>query len=154
MSENKRSNESPRTATTSVIDTHRDNTLRIIDEVAKAQPQYAQAISNLQTDFIQTTRKFVETAFESEKQLAQHLNLPQNPQISELVARQSNEFASNVIRVIGTYNQLAINALNAARENSKIFNNTVDTVTEFNTNIAKAWTSYWTSQQQQFTRAF
>jgi hypothetical protein len=40
------------TRTNEVIDTVRDNTLRIADEVAKIQPQFAQSISNLQLDYI------------------------------------------------------------------------------------------------------
>ncbi len=158
MSETKRRDEIPTstktTASTLVIDTARDNTLRVIDEVAKVQPQYAQAISNLQTDFIQTTRNLVQTAFDNERQVFQNLNVPQNPQVSELVARQSTEVTNNIVRAFGTYNQLAINAIDAARENTKIYNRSVDAATEFTTNIVKAWTSYWAAQQQQFTRAF
>jgi hypothetical protein len=156
MSESKRKDDTANTKTTvgTVIDTARDNTLRVIDEVAKAQPQYAQAIGNLQTDLIHTAKSFVQTAFDTERQIAQNLNIPQNPQVSELVTRQSTEFTNNVTRAIGTYNQLAINVIDAARENAKIFSRTVDAVTEFNTNIAKAWTSYWAAQQQQFTRTF
>lgn len=157
MSESKRKDEIPtstRTAgATSVIDSTRNSTLRIIDEVAKAQPLYAQAISNLQTDFIQTTKDFVQTAFDTQRQLVQNLNVPQNAQISELASRQSDEITNNAVRAIGTYNQLTINTIDAARENTKIFSRTVDAVTDFNTNIVKAWTNYWSSQQQ-FTRAF
>jgi len=158
MSESKRKDEISTTTksnpTTNVIDAARENTLRIIDEVAKVQPQYSQALTNLQTDFIQTARNFVQTSFDAQRQVSQNINFPQNAQVSDLVARQSTELTNNVTRAIGTYNQLAINAIDAARENTKIFNRTVDAVTEFNTNIVKAWTSYWTSQQQQFTRAF
>ena len=154
MSEKRKEETSSKATQTSVIDTARDNTIRIIDEVAKANPQYSQAISNLQTDFIQTTKNFVQTAFEAEKQLVQSLNLPQNPQVSEAVARQSSEVTSNVVRAIGISNQLTINAIDAARENTKIFNRTIDTVTDFNTNILKAWTTYWASQQQQFTKGY
>jgi hypothetical protein len=46
-----------------------------------------------------------------------------------------------------------VNALDAARENVKIYNRTVDAVTDFNNNILKTWTSYWSAQQQQFYRA-
>jgi hypothetical protein len=156
MSESKRKDETS-TATkstgTTVIDAARDNTLRIIDEFAKVQPQYAQAISNLHTDYIKTTRNLAQTMFENERQIAQNLSLPQNNQISELVARQSTEATNNFVRAIGTYNQLAINALDAARENAKIYNKSVDAVTEFGSNIAKTWTSYWAAQQQQFARA-
>jgi hypothetical protein len=158
MSDSKRKDEistsTKSNPTTSVIDAAKENTLRIIDEVAKVQPQYSQALSNLQTDFIQTARNFVQTSFDAQRQVSQNINFPQNAQVSELVARQSNEVASNVIRAIGTYNQLAINVIDAAREDTKIYNRTVDAVTDFNTNIVKAWTTYWTTQQQQFTRAF
>jgi hypothetical protein len=46
-----------------------------------------------------------------------------------------------------------VNGLDTARENVKIYNRTVDAVTDFNNNLLKAWTSYWTAQQQQFYRA-
>lgn len=156
MSERQRKDEIPTStrSTTSVNDTVRDNTLRIIDEVSKTQPQFSQALSNLQTDFIQSTRDFVQTAFNNQRQVSQNVNIPQNPQILDLVARQSTEVTDNITRAIGTYNQLAINAIDAARENNKIFNRTVDAVTDFNTNIVKAWTNYWATQQQQFTRAY
>ena len=157
MSESKRKDEiqtSTKTSATGVIDTVRDNTLKVIDEVTKAQPQYAQALTNLQTDSIETTRDFVRTAFDVQRQLTQNLSVPQNSHVSEAVARQSNEITNNLVASIGTYNQLAMNAIDAARENAKIFSRTTDAVTEFNTNIVKAWTGYWTAQQQQFTRAF
>ena len=142
------------TGATSVIDTVRANTLKIIDESVKAQPQYALGMTNLQNDFAQTYRNFVDTAFNVQKQIAQNLNIPENQQVSEAVVKQSNEITSNILRSIGTYNQLAINAIDATRENSKIFNSTAEAVTEFNTNVVKAWTNFWALQQHQFTKAF
>jgi hypothetical protein len=139
--------------TNEVIDTVRDNTLRIADEVAKVQPQFAQSISNLQLDYIQTVRSMIQTAFANQKHVVSSLNLPQITQISEPIAKQSTEITNNVIRSVGIFNQLSVNALDAARENVKIYNRTVDAVTDFNNNILKTWTSYWSAQQQQFYRA-
>jgi hypothetical protein len=45
---------------------------------------------------------------------------------------------------------MKINALDAADENAKIYNRTVDAMTEFSTNIGRAWTSWYAAQQQQF----
>ena len=45
--------------------------------------------------------------------------------------------------------QLTVNAINAAAENFRTFNRTIDSMTEFNTSAAKAWNSFVTSQQQQ-----
>jgi hypothetical protein len=154
MSEKKQSrDEGTTTRTNEVIDTVRDNALRIADEVAKIQPQFAQSISNLQLDYIQTLKSMIQTALANQKQVASTLNIPQFPQVSEQIAKQSAEITNNVIRSVGIFNQLSVNALDAARENVKIYNRAVDAVTDFNNNLLKTWTSYWAAQQQQFYRA-
>ena len=134
-----------------VYDTTRDNLIRTVDEFAKAQPQYSQSISNLQLDYIQTAKNMIQTSLSTQKQLASILNVPSVP-YGEVFTRQSNEVTNNAIRSVGINNQLTINALDAARENLKIYNRTVDTLTDFNTNIARAWTTFFAQQQQQFTR--
>lgn len=133
------------------IETVRDNLIRTLDEVAKVQPQYLQSISNLQLDYIQTTKNMIQTAFSAQKQLASTVNMPSTP-YSDIFTRQASEITNNAVRAIGINNQLTINALDAARENLKIYNRTVDAVTDFNTNVAKAWTAFYTQTQQQFTR--
>ena len=135
-----------------VTDIVRDNTLRIVDEVAKVQPQFAQSISNLQLDNIQTVRSMIQTAFANQKEVALATNVAQAPHVSEQIAKQSAEVTNNIVRSIGIFNQLSINALDSARENVKIYSRTVDAVADFNNNILKTWASYW-SQQQQFHRA-
>jgi hypothetical protein len=139
--------------TDEVIDAARDNALRIADEVAKIQPQFAQSISNLQLDHIQTVRSMIQTAFANQKQVWSTLNIPQFPQVSEQIAKQSAEITNNVTRSVGIFNQLCVSALDAARENVKIYNITVDAVADFNNNLLNTWTSYWSAQQQQFNRA-
>ena len=153
MSEKKPSRDEGTTSTNEIIDTVRDNAVRIFDELAKVQPQLAHSISNLQLDYIQTLRSVIQTAFANQKQVLSGLNIPQNPQISEQVAKQFTEITSNVIRSVGIFNQLGVNALDAARENLKIYNRTVDAFTEYNDNVLKAWTSYWSAQQQHFHTA-
>jgi hypothetical protein len=133
-----------------VNDIVRDNTLRIVDEVAKVQPQFAQSISNLQLDNIQTVRSMIQTVFANQKQVVAHaLNTPQALQVSEEVAKQSTEVTNSIIRSVGIFNQLGVTALDSARESVKIYGRTVDALTDFNNNILKAWTSYWSSPQQQ-----
>jgi hypothetical protein len=140
-----------------ISDIVRDNTLRIVDEVAKVQPQYAQSISNLQLDNIQAVRSMVQTAFANQKQVAAHFpNVPQTLQVSEEIAKQSTEVTNSIVRSVGIFNQLGVTALDSARENVKIYSRSVDALTDFNNNIMKAWTSYWSSPQHQlpqFNRA-
>ena len=152
MSEKRR--DEPRTKeTTETIDAARDNTLRIVDELAKVQPQFAQSIANLQLDAIQTYKNMIQTAYATQKQIASSMNIAVPSGIADVVEKQSTEVTNNFIKSTGIANQLALNALEAARENVKIYNRTVDAVTDYNTNVVKAWNSFWSQQQQYLIRA-
>jgi hypothetical protein len=136
-------------------ETVRENFIKIVDELAKVQPQYSQSVSNLQLDYIQAIKNTIYTAFSAQKHLTNSNQgtwnrTPSSVPFVEQFAKQSNEITNNTIRAVGINNQLTINALDAARENLKIYNKTIDAVTEFNTNAAKAWNSFFSTQQQQF----
>src|SRR5919198_1516118 len=109
-----------------VYETVKENFLRTIDEIAKVQPQFSQSISNLQIDYIQTTKNMIQNAVSSQKQFTSGLNIPGVGPYSEQLAKQSTELTNNTIRAVGINNQLTINALDAARENLKIYNRTID----------------------------
>ena len=49
--------------------------------------------------------------------------------------------------VFDTSNQLAINALAAARENVKLYGKAMESIMEYNNNISNAWSSFFTSAQ-------
>ena len=133
-----------------VYDTVKENLVRAVDEIAKAQPQFSQSLSNLQIDYIQTTKNIIQNSVSAQKQVAANMNIPPVAvPYSEQLVKQANEITNNTMKTVGINNQLAINALDAARENLKIYNRTVDAITDFNNNAAKAWTSFFSTQQQQ-----
>jgi predicted RecB family endonuclease len=136
--------------TQDIYDTVKNNFLRSIDEIVKVQPQYSQSISNLQLDYIQTIKNTIQTTISAQKQLIGGLNIQLAAPNTELFTKQSNEITNNAIRAVAINNELIINAFEAARENLKIYNRTVDSITEFNTNVGKAWTSLFSVQQQFF----
>src|SRR5919109_3319318 len=128
------------TRASDVYDTMRDNLIRTVDEIAKVQPQFSQSISNLQLDYIQTTKNVIENVVSAQKQFTASLNIPSvSLPYSDQFAKQTSEITNNALRTVGINNQLAINALDAARENLKIYNRTIYAVTEFNSNVAKTW---------------
>ena len=146
--------ESSRSAT-HVFDTVRENFVRAVDQMTSVQPQYSQAISNLQLDYIQTAKNVIQNTISAQKQLVGSWNVPVSTPYTEQFTRQSNEITNNTLRAVGINNQLVINAVDAARENLKIYNRTVDAVTEFGTNIAKVCTAFSAAaqqQQQQFSK--
>ena len=137
------------TVPSEIYDTVRNNVIRVIDELVKVQPQFAQSVSNLQLDYFQTAKSAIQAVFSVPKQFAGHLNITMPSIVTEQLGEQANEFTGNLTRAIGINNQLALKALDAARENVKIYERTVDAVTEFGTNAVRAWTSLYSAQQQQ-----
>jgi hypothetical protein len=145
-----RSTTSTMTNVDDVYDTVKENLVRAVDETAKFQPQFSQSLSNLQLDYIQTTKNVIQNAVSAQKQFAANMNIPPVAiPYSDQFVKQANEIANNTMKTVGINNQLVINALDAARENLKIYNRTVDAITDFNSNAAKAWTSFFYTQQQQ-----
>jgi hypothetical protein len=133
-----------------IYDAIKENFIRAVDEWAKIQPQYSQSISNLQLDFIQTVKNTIQSVISSQKQMTRDWNFPVPTPYLDHFAKQSNEFTNNMIRTAIINNQLTITAFDAARENLKIYNRTIDTVMDFNNDIAKAWNSFFSTQHNYF----
>jgi hypothetical protein len=140
-----------------IFDTYKQGVLKVTEEVSKFQPQYAQSISNLQQEYIQLTKEFVNKVFAAQRNwvgsnvTSTSTTFPTSTYApyAEQFRRQSNEITAQALSVFDTSNQLAINAINAARENVKLYGKAIDAVTEFNNNVANAWSSFFTSAQRQ-----
>ena len=133
-----------------IYDAIKQNFIRAVDEWAKIQPQYSQSISNLQLDFIQTVKNTIQNAISSQKQITGGWNLPVPATYLDHFAKQSNDIKNNMIRRAVINNQLTITAFDAARENLKIYNRTIDTVMDFNNDIVKSWNSFLSTQHNYF----
>jgi ATP-dependent Lon protease len=160
-SDTKKSKESTTTSTTDarvnvthIFDAANDNFSKLVNESARVQPQYAQAVSNLQQEYIDSVRNAIQTSNSVQKQLVNsnfnNISIPEAtaPYVQGLV-KQSTDFTDNLIRITDINNQLAINALGVLRENVKNYSRTLEAAAEYNSNLAKAWASSYSSFQQQ-----
>src|SRR5919109_1837108 len=84
-----------------IYDTLKENIMRTIDEIAKVQPQFSQSISNLQIDYIQTTKNMIQNVASTQKQLTSGLNIPGAGPYSEQLAKHSTDLTNNTIRAVG-----------------------------------------------------
>jgi hypothetical protein len=83
--------------------------------------------------------------------LANNVNFPiVTPQYADEFVKRSNEITENMVNAIRINNQLTVNAINAAAENFRTINRTIESVIEFNATAVKGWNSFLTAQQQQF----
>ncbi len=140
-----------------IFDAYKQGVLKVTEELSKFQPQYVQMISNLQEEYIQLTKEFVNKVFAAQRNWAgSHVTsistrfpTSTDAPYAEQFRRQSNEFTAQALSVFDTSNQLAINAINAARENVKLYGKAIDAIMEFNNNMVNACSSFFTSAQRQ-----
>ena len=144
-----------------MFDTYKHGMLKVTEGISKFQPQYAQSISNLQQEYIQMTKEFVNKVFAAQRNWAGSNVTSTSTTFptftyapyAEQFRRQSNEITAQALSAFDTSNQLAINAINSARENVKLFGKAMGAIMEFNNNVANAWLSFFTSaQRQQYIR--
>jgi hypothetical protein len=152
------SNRDRSVSVTQIFDATSENFTKLVNESARVQPQYAQAVSNLQQEYIEAVKNAIQTTTSIQKQLANSNSNFSNVVVSDSAApfvqglvAQSTEFTNNLIRLTDINNQLTINALNALRENVKNYSRTVEAAANYNANLAEAWVSSTSSIQQQFT---
>ena len=141
-----------------IFDTYKKGILKITEELSKFQPQYAQSISKLQEEYLQLTKQFVDKVFAAQRNWVggnvastTRTTVPSwtYTPYGEQFKRQSDQVSAQALSVFDTYNQQAINALNAATENLKLFGKAMESITEYNNNMANAWSSFYSSAQRQ-----
>jgi len=158
MSSSKDNTKVTKDVSVTLFDVANENFTKVVNQAAKVQPEYAQAISNLQQEYIDASRNAIQTTTSVQKQFVNSNSNFNNvvnsdttaPYIQNLV-KQSNDFTNNIIRMTDINNQLTLNVLNGLRENVKNYSRTIEASAEFNSNLVKAWTSSYSSIQQQFT---
>src|SRR5437899_12840588 len=109
-----------------VYDSIKENFTKAVNEMAKYQPQFLQSISNLQLDYTQSFKDAIQNTISAQKQFTSSWNIPVSAPYSEQFVKQANQITNNTIRAVNINNQLAINVLDAARENLKIYNRIID----------------------------
>jgi hypothetical protein len=125
--------------------------IRALNEIAKYQPHYLQSISNLHLDYMQTVKNMIQNTVSAQKQMAGSNNSWNIPPLSvpipyiEQFTRQLNELINNTIRISNLNNQFTIVILDTIRENLDIYNRATNALSNYNTNMAKAWNSFFSS---------
>ena len=94
-----------------IFDTYKQGVLKVTEEVSKFQPQYAQSISNLQQEYIQMTKEFVNKVFAAQRNWAgsnvtsTSTTFPTSTYApyAEQFRRQSNEITAQALSVFIPY---------------------------------------------------
>ncbi|HYV52759.1 MAG TPA: hypothetical protein VE971_05635 [Candidatus Eisenbacteria bacterium] len=104
----------------------KENYDRLIDVFIKIQPYYTQAISNLQSECIESIKKIVQASFVTQEDLLfTKLFSWSNTPLTTIYIQQSDSLTNNIIRSLYAAIQLGINALEAAGNSLETCSNVV-----------------------------
>ena len=141
-----------------IFETYKQGVLKFTEAISKFQPKYAEAISNLQQEYLQLTKEFVDRIFAAQRNWVggnvastTGTTVPSwtYTPYAEQFKRQSDQVSAQALSVFDTSNHQTLNALNAATENLKLFERAMESITEYNNNMANAWSSFFKSAQRQ-----
>ena len=144
-----------------IFDIYKKGILKITEELSKFQPQFVEMISKLQEEYLPLTKQFVDRFFAVQRNWAggnvssTNTTFPNLTYTSyaEQFRRQSDEITAQALKVYDTSNQLAINTINAARENMNLYRWAMESMMAYNNNMANAWSAFLTpAQRQQYFR--
>jgi hypothetical protein len=125
----------------------KEDTTRIVNEIAKTQPTYIQAISNLQMKYIEATKNIINSTLGFQKQVYENLDNNSTSTFAKQLGRQSNEITNNFIEFNNINNKFISNVLEVAGDGIKNFTKTLDTFVKFNANVFEQWYSLFKNNQ-------
>ena len=127
--------------------TIKEDTTKIVNEIAKTQPTYIQAISNLQMKYIEATKNIINSTLGFQKQVYETLDNSSTSTFTKQLGRQSNEITNNFIEFNNINNKFISNVLEVAGDGIKNFTKTLDTFVKFNANVFDQWYSLFKNNQ-------
>ena len=125
----------------------KEDTTKIVNEIAKTQPAYIQAISNLQMRFIEGTKNIINSTLGFQKQVYETLDTSSTTTFSKQLSRQSNEITNNFIEFNNINNKFISNVFEVAGDGIKNYTKTLDTIVKFNANVFEQWYSLFKNNQ-------
>jgi hypothetical protein len=143
----KNSNQSETINIYDFYNTIKEDTNRIVNEFARYQPTYIQAISNLQMRYIEATKNIINSTLGFQKQVFETLDYNSSTAYTKQLGKQSNEITNNIIEFNTINNKFISNVLEVAGDGIKNYTKTLDTFVKFNANVFEQWYSLFKNNQ-------
>ena len=128
-----------------MIETIQNSIIDVTNQVAKAQPQYAQSISNFQVEYLEATKKVIQNVSDFQSTfLENNWNNFDNRSASyaEQIRSQVNTLAENFVKTCDIWNQIAINSIDISKENIKMYIQAMTSMETYNKNLINTWNSF------------
>ena len=121
---------------------YQQNTDKIFTSIRQAVPQYHQAITNMQQEYIHAYESITSSALALQKTYATKTGFATT--VPEITVKTIQSATSELIKTATTQNQVALATIDAAQRNIKALNDNTKSFVDLNKNIFQSWVSLFT----------
>lgn len=122
------------------FDIYQETITSMVDEVAKLQPAYTQSLTNLQQECTEAYKTATESVITVQKEFA---NATWGPgKFPVALVRNASEVADAFLKAAVINNKAIIASVDAATQNVKTFNDTIETFAKINQHLIKTWQTF------------
>ena len=140
MSKNEQTQSNPK----DIFSVYQQNVDKFFNGIRTSVPQYHQAITNVQQEFIQAYENIADSAVSLQKEYAKKAGIAAN--IPEATIKVIQDTTEEVVKATSIQNQVTLATIDAAQENIKTFNDNANSFAELNRNILQSWISVFTTK--------
>ena len=140
MSKNEQTQSNPK----DIFSVYQQNVDKFFNGIRKSVPQYHQAITNVQQEFIQAYENIADSAVSLQKEYAKKAGIAAN--IPEATIKVIQDTTEEIVKASSIQNQVTLATIDAAQQNIKTFNDNANSFAELNRNILQSWISIFSTK--------
>jgi len=140
LSKNEQTQSNPK----DIFSVYQQNVDKFFNGIRKSVPQYHQAITNVQQEFIQAYENIADSAVSLQKEYAKKAGIAAN--IPEATIKVIQDTTEEIVKATSIQNQVTLATIDAAQQNIKTFNDNANSFAELNRNILQSWISVFSTK--------
>lgn len=140
MSKNEQTQSNPK----DLFSVYHQNVDKLFNGIRTSVPQYHQAITNVQQEFIQAYENIADSTLTLQKEFAKKAGIAAN--IPEATIKVMQDTTEEIVKATSIQNQVTLATIDATQQNIKTFNDNAKSFAELNRNILQSWISVFTTK--------
>ena len=135
MSKNEQTNSNPK----DLFSVYHQNVDKFFNGIRTSVPQYHQAITNVQQEYLQAYENIVDSTVSLQKEFTRKTGV--ETKIPDTAVKVIQDTTEELVKATSIQNQVTLATIDATQQNIKTFNDNAKSFAELNRNILKSWIS-------------
>ena len=136
--------EQTQTKSTDAFSVYQQNVDKFFNGVRQSVPQYHQAITNVQQEFLQAYENIADSTITLQKEYVKKAGIAAN--IPEATLKVIQDTTEEFVKATSIQNQVTLATIDATQQNIKTFNDNAKSFADLNRNILQSWISAFTTK--------